>query len=70
MYKLKENQESFQVVDGAFAGRSYKRGESYAEVPPNEAHRFDEMPDIPDNTTRKEKAAVKKTAPAGEEVKS
>jgi hypothetical protein len=70
MYKLKENQESFQVVDGEFAGRSYKRGETYSEVPPNEAYRFDEIPDAPDNTTRGKKATPKNSASAGEEVKS
>lgn len=41
MYKLKLNQPDFECVDGPFAGRKYKTGQTYAEIPPNEAHRFD-----------------------------
>jgi len=41
MYKLKLNQPDFECVDGPFAGRKYKTGQTYAEIPPNEAHRFE-----------------------------
>ena len=40
MWKLKEDQPAFEMVDGPHAGKSYRHGESYAEVPPTEAWRF------------------------------
>lgn len=43
MYKLKDKEENFTVTDGAFAGRSYTRGRLYAEIPPHEARRFDDL---------------------------
>jgi hypothetical protein len=43
MYTLKPNQENFTVVDGPLAGSSYKRGKLYKEIPPQEAHRFDDV---------------------------
>lgn len=33
MYKLKPNVPDFEMVDGPFAGRKYKAGQSYNEVP-------------------------------------
>ncbi len=44
MYKLKPNVPDFEVVDGPFAGRKYKAGETYNEVPKEEAHKFDNVP--------------------------
>jgi hypothetical protein len=41
MYRLKKNIEAFRVVDGPFAGRRYKHGEVYTELPPRESHKFD-----------------------------
>ena len=41
MYKLKPSSPEFEVVDGPLAGRKFKRGEVYAEVPPQYADRFD-----------------------------
>lgn len=40
MYTLKPGQPAFQVVDGPCKGRTYKPGEVYAEVPPQDAGRF------------------------------
>ena len=40
MYELKPNVPDFEVVDGPFAGRKYKAGETYKEVPKEEAHKF------------------------------
>lgn len=40
MYKLKPNVPDFEVVDGPFAGRKYKAGEVYPEVPENEKDKF------------------------------
>lgn len=40
MYELKPNVADFEVVDGLFAGRKYKAGELYKEVPPEEEHKF------------------------------
>jgi len=47
MYKLKEDQESITVVEGPFAGRNYRHGETYAEVPPQEMRRFEEIKPAP-----------------------
>lgn len=41
MYKLKPNISDFEIVDGQWAGRKYKSGEIYAEVPTSERHKFD-----------------------------
>lgn len=47
MYKLKKGAEEFQVVEGPFARKHYKRNEIYAEVPPQEKHRFEEIKPAP-----------------------
>lgn len=44
-YKLKANCENFTVMDGSFAGRQFKRGEVYGEIPPEETAKFDEIQD-------------------------
>ncbi len=43
MYRLKKGVAEFDVVDGPFAGRGYRRGRVYAqaELPPREAHKFE-----------------------------
>ncbi|MDN3515366.1 MAG: hypothetical protein NG747_13340 [Candidatus Brocadia sp.] len=41
MYRLKPNTPDFEVVDGPFAGRKYKAGKVYAEIPAEDRHRFD-----------------------------
>ena len=41
MYKLKPRYEAFQVVDGPFAGHTYRPGEVYETVPPREKQKFD-----------------------------
>ena len=43
MYKLKKGIESFQVVDGPFAGRKFEKGKEYAEIPPDEAAKFEKI---------------------------
>lgn len=40
MYKLKPNVPDFEVVDGPFAGRKYKAGNVYQEVPKEEIAKF------------------------------
>jgi len=42
-YRLKKGQEAFQAVDGPFAKRRYTQGVEYADIPPQEKHKF-EMP--------------------------
>jgi hypothetical protein len=42
LYKLKPNQEPFVVCGGPFEGRKFLTGQTYAEIPPEEADRFDE----------------------------
>lgn len=40
-YKLKKGVESFEVVDGPYAGRKYVRGKVYTDIPPEEKKKFD-----------------------------
>ena len=35
--------ESFEVVDGPYAGRKYKRGKAYADIPPEEKQKFEKI---------------------------
>ena len=42
-YKLKPGVESFEVVDGAFAGKKYLRGKVYEKVPPEEKKKFEQV---------------------------
>ena len=43
MFRLKKGQPEFEVVDGPMTGRKFLRGVDYAEVPPGEKRRFDEI---------------------------
>lgn len=43
MYQLKAGSESFTVVDGPYAGKTYKPGQAYADVPPQEMRRFQKI---------------------------
>jgi hypothetical protein len=45
-FVLKKNTEEFQVVDGPLAGRKFKRGKVYGEIPEGEAHRFEKLEDV------------------------
>ena len=40
-YQLKQKEECFKVVDGPCAGRHYRHGETYDEIPLQEKHRFE-----------------------------
>jgi len=63
MLQLKEGVESFQVVDGPFAGQKYKRGKVYREdqIPENELHKFVKTEDreIAETKTRKKRKGKK-----------
>lgn len=43
-YRLKNNAADFEVVDGKFAGRKFVAGETYREIPPMEAEKFETIP--------------------------
>lgn len=43
MYKLKPTSPDFEVCGGPFAGRKFLSGKFYQDIPPTEAHRFDEV---------------------------
>ena len=43
MYRLKKGVESFRVMDGPYEGRKFLKGKEYAEVPPGEALKFEEV---------------------------
>lgn len=42
-YRLKANSPNFTMVDGPFARRAYSKGETYQEIPPGEADKFEEI---------------------------
>lgn len=42
-FKLKQKYEVFKVVDGPFAGHTYRHGLTYDEVPSHEQYKFDEL---------------------------
>jgi len=72
-YKLKPGIESFQVVDGTFARRKFRKGFFYAEIPPEEARKFEEVAD--EAAPPKTKSATKNrsseaSSTGGEEGKS
>jgi hypothetical protein len=41
MFQLKKGKEAFTVVEGLFKGRSFKPGQPYAEIPLQEAGKFE-----------------------------
>jgi hypothetical protein len=41
MYRLKKGQESFQVMSGPMAGKTFNRGKMYEMISEQEAHRFE-----------------------------
>jgi hypothetical protein len=42
-YSLKQGVETFDVVDGPFAGRRFLPGREYAEIPEQEKHKFQKV---------------------------
>jgi len=42
-YKLKKNAPEFDCVDGPFAGKKYRHGKTYPDVPPGDKGRFIEV---------------------------
>jgi hypothetical protein len=42
-FKLKKGVESFEVVDGPYAGRKFVRGKVYTDIPPEEKKKFDQI---------------------------
>ncbi|HQP30843.1 MAG TPA: hypothetical protein PLB81_05905 [Deltaproteobacteria bacterium] len=47
-YRLKNGQPDIDVVDGPFAGKQYRHGQEYDSVPPDQAHRFEEIKPQPE----------------------
>ncbi len=43
MYRLKDTVPEFEVVDGPLAGRIFRHGETYTEIPPQEKTRFEKV---------------------------
>ena len=64
-YILKNGIESFEVVDGPFAGKKFEKGKAYAEVPPQEKKKFEEVkaPGLRSSGAAPDKAAAQ-TSPA------
>ena len=44
-YRLKKNQESFTTMSGEYAGRTFRRGEVYENIPPGAQRKFEELGD-------------------------
>jgi hypothetical protein len=61
-YKLKPNQEPFQCCGGQFEGRKFLHGQTYPEIPPEEAVRFDETePAIESSSHRVVESGIRRT---------
>lgn len=63
-YRLKRNVPGFDVVDGPLAGRQYRHGVVYGEIPPAEAGKFEPVQAAPPVT--KERKAEPVAPPEGE----
>jgi len=59
MYQLKKGVESFEVVDGAFAGKKFLRGRVYAAIPPEEAKKFEKIEDRKQETGKSKEVTAK-----------
>jgi len=46
MWKLKAGEPNFDIVDGPFAGRQFRAGVNYAEIPPGEQNRFEKVEEV------------------------
>lgn len=57
-YKLKKNGPEFDCVDGPFAGKKFRHGETYRDIPQNEKSRFESV------KTEAPKVVKTSTAPA------
>lgn len=44
-YRLKPGEEDFAVVDGEFAGRSYRKNEIYDHYPTGYFNKFEKLPE-------------------------
>lgn len=60
-FKLKQEYEVFMVVDGPFAGHTYRHGVVYDSVPPQEAHKFDPVGANDDSPGQQGQKGKKKT---------
>lgn len=65
MYRLKPGVESFTVMDGPFAGRTFESGQGYAEIPPQDAGKFVNENNGIDTVEKPAKADRQKAAPLG-----
>ena len=52
MYQLKATSPDFRVVDGQYAGRQYVAGQLYEDIPPQEAHKFEKVPESAEQTVK------------------
>jgi len=74
MYKLKDGQEAFTIVDGPDADKTYLRGKSYSQAPSGYENRFEQI--RTDKKTQKSTKSTEKTTtisgttPAQEETES
>ena len=65
-YMLKKNSPAFDMVDGPDAGKKYRHGEVYTDIPRGEKGRFEEAKPAPASvaaTKKKENSEVDPSAP-------
>jgi len=64
MFRLKNGQDTFAVVDGPDAGKTYQRGVEYETIPAGEERRFERVtkpaPKTEENVANDKKAKEKK----------
>lgn len=63
MYRLKDDVESFKVVDGPYANKKFLKGKDYAEVPPGEAHKFEEVENVRPSSAKAMEGGRRKKGP-------
>jgi hypothetical protein len=49
-YILRKGVQGFTVIDGPMSGKSFKSGIAYDEIPPQEAAKFEVIPDAAADT--------------------
>ncbi len=67
MFRLKENQSGFDMVDGPLAGRQYRPGQTYEVVPERYADRFEKVKPEPRTETPAPAVEAKSTDKGGKD---
>jgi len=63
-YRLKPDQETFQVVDGEFAGKTFDKSGQYDSIPVQDAHRFELVSPPADPVSQKDAGPTQSWVPS------